>query len=288
MLHQLRVDGSIWAYVAGSWSRVLAPGAAVQSICGGFPGHMHRLDLNGDIWELDYTPGGVWSPIDNNINTRHVSGGAGSLYQLHGDGSIWEYQVTGGWLEIDNNPDTRAIETTPGVLTAGTLHIYQLHGDGSVWEYFGPPITGWHPLDRNPATLAIAASQPDGLYQLRGDGTIWQYAGSPSAWLLIDTNPMTRTIAGGQNSASPVYKLHGDGSIWSYSPNPPVGWAQLDNNPRTVAIVVDTWAGKTDLYQLHGDGFIWVYTGPPFTGWKKIDSNPGTMLIASIPELVTV
>jgi peptidyl-Asp metalloendopeptidase len=95
--------------------------------------------------------------------TTSIKAGAGTVFQLHKDGSIW--QSTGqpcaaacpGWTELDDNPRAVAI-------AAGLLTVYQLHKDGSIWRSTGVACTsatscrGWTELDENQATVQISVS----------------------------------------------------------------------------------------------------------------------------------
>jgi len=173
---------------------------------------------------------------------------------------------------------------------------------GSIWESTGVVCTddscpGWKRLDNNSKTLHIAAGG-NALYQLHNDGWIWRYTGTPcsgdscAGWQRLDNNGNTSGIVAAGNKlyqlhAAPVYQLHNDGRIWRYT-GPPCsgescpGWQQLDNNPKTVAIVA---AGR-DLFQLHNDGWIWRYTGTPCNGescpsWERLDNNGRTKAIAA-------
>ena len=80
-------------------------------------------------------------------------------------------------------------------------------------------------------------------------------------------------------------------SIWRYTGTPCSGsncpgWQQLDNNPKTVAIVASGTHHDQVLYQLHNDGWIWQFTGGPCVGnscpgWQRLDRNSKTVAIAA-------
>ena len=161
-------------------------------------------------------------------------------------------------------------------LAAASDRLYQRHNDGRVWRYTGTPLTGWQLLDRNPATTAIAAA--DNLYQLHNNGQIWRYTGTPlTGWQLLDRNPATTAIAAAGNN---LYQLHNNGQIWRYTGTPLTGWQLLDRNPATTQLA----AAENHLYQRHNNGQIWRYTGTPLTGWELLDRNPATTAIVAAAD----
>ena len=221
---------------------------------------------------------------------------AGSLFQLHNDGTIWVstgVACTGascpGWVMLDNNPATRAI-------ASGSNRLYQLHADGKVWRYTGVRCgsgfcPGWQLLDNNPATVAITAGGTN-LYQRHNTGKIWRFTGtactgaSCPGWTMLDNNPATADILA---DGALLYQRHNTGKIWrstgaACSGATCPGWIMLDNNPATKAIV----AAGGQLYQLHATGRIWRSTGVACSGtscpgWTMLDNNPAGVEIAASP-----
>jgi IgA Peptidase M64/Tectonin domain len=168
-----------------------------------------------------------------------------------------------------------------------TNNLYQLHKTGLIWKYTDTPCSGdncpgWQMLDKNAATVAIAASG-ENLYQLHKTGLIWKYTGIPCSgdscpgWQMLDKNAATVAIAASGNN---LYQLHKTGLIWKYTDTPCSGdscpgWLLLDNNLAAVAIA----AGGNNLYQLRKTGIILKYTDG--TGWQQLDNNPATVAIAA-------
>jgi len=71
-----------------------------------------------------------------------IAGGAGVLYELHNDGSIWWYigPACGAgscpaWVDLDNNP----LAVSIGV---GGNNLYEVHSDGSLWGWTGAVCDG--------------------------------------------------------------------------------------------------------------------------------------------------
>ncbi|MBK8277280.1 MAG: hypothetical protein IPK92_16060 [Nitrospira sp.] len=312
-LYQLHNDGWIWRYTGTlcngescpGWQRLDNNQKTVSIVAAG--GALYQLHNDGWIWRYTGTacssescPG--WQRLDNNQKTVAIAADGDQLYQLHNDGWTWRYTGTPcngescpGWQRLDNNQKTVSIVAAGGAL-------YQLHNDGWIWRYTGTPCNGescpgWQRLDNNQKTIAIRAAGSQ-LYQLHNDGWIWRYTGTPCngescpGWQRLDNNGHTSSIVAAGNKlyqlhAAPLYQLHSDGRIWRYT-GPACagescpGWHQLDNNPKTKAIVA---AGR-DLYQLHNDGWIWRYTGTPCAGescpgWQRLDNNGHTKAIAA-------
>ena len=310
-LYQLHNTGKIWHYTGTPCSGTSCPGwqmldentATVGIAAGG--GQLYQLHTDGSIWRYTGTPcSGTscpgWQMLDENTATVGIAAGGGQLYQLHTDGSIWRYTGTAcsgtscpGWQMLDNNTATVAI--------AAGNQLYQMHVNGSIWSYTGSPCTGtscpgWQMLDNNIKAVAIAAAD-DQLYEMHNDGMIWRYTGTPCkgrscpGWQMLDDNPLTGMIAAADNlyqlHTDPVYQLHDDGSLWRYSGTPCYGdfcpgWAEVDDNSRTVAIA----AAGNQLFQLHADGSIWRHNGTTCSssscpGWIELDNNPQTAAIVA-------
>ncbi|MEV0100517.1 hypothetical protein, partial [Nocardia sp. NPDC050789] len=99
----------------------------------------------------------------------------------------------------------------------------------------GTPLTGWEQLDRNPATVAIAAGA-NKLYQLHETGAIFRYTGTPlTGWEQLDRNPATVAIAA---TASELYQLHETGATFRYTGTPFTGWSTMGQTPTPTS---DTW-----------------------------------------------
>ncbi len=121
------------------------------------------------------------------------------------------------------------------------------------------------------------------LFQLRRDGSILAFVGGPA----FGGGPFLTTWAQLDNNpatiaiaagAKGLYQLHNDGSIWEFAGGaPPVYNWNQVDNNRATSAI----AVGGDLYQLHRDGSIWQYTGTPFTGWRQLDNNPATTAIVA-------
>ena len=221
---------------------------------------------------------------------------AGSIYQLHNDGTIWVSTGTAcsgnscpGWVLLDNNSQTRSIAS------AGA-NLYQLHADGKIWRYTGTrcggtSCPGWQLLDNNGATVEITAGG-NNLYQRHNSGKIWRFTGTPCngascpGWTMLDNNTATVDILA---DGGLLYQRHSSGKIWrstgqACSGNACPGWTMLDNNGATTAIV----ASGGQLFQLHTTGRIWRFTGQACAGnacpgWTMLDNNPAGVEIAAGP-----
>jgi hypothetical protein len=310
-LYQLHNTGKIWRYTGTACSGTSCPGwqmlddnAATVQIAAD-SSNLYQLHNTGKIWRYtgtacSGTPCPGWQMLDDNTAAVGIAAGGGQLYQLHNDGSIWRYTGTvcsgtscPGWQMLDNN--------TAAVAIAAGRQLYQLRVDGSIWGYTGTPCSGtscqgWHMLDNNIKAVAIAAAG-DQLYEMQNDGEIWLYTGTPCkgtscpGWQKLDGNALTGMIAAADNlyqlHTDPLYQLHSDGSLWRYTGAPCYGnfcpgWAELDNNSRTVAVA----AAEGQLYHMHNDGSIWRHNGTTCSGsscpgWIELDNNPGTAAIAA-------
>ena len=308
------------------------------------PAGTYQRHVDGRIWSFDgnsqcfeevNTPCPGWTLIDRNPSTTDIAAGIAGLFQLHGDGQMWSFDghsqcpvdVTiscPGWTLIDRNPSTESIAVAGRDSSRSNLD--QLHGDGEIWSFDGHsqcPVDvtiscpGWTLIDRNPSTTDIVVAGGL-LVQRHGDGQIWRYEavgesalGCPvdvtiscPGWVLIDRNPSTEAIAGGDGG---VYQRHGDGQIWSFDGHsrcPDVvtiscpGWTLIDRNPSTTDIVAgggfENEQGSS-LFQLHGDGAVWSFDGHSqcpvdvtisCPGWTLIDRNPHTKAIIAVDKLV--
>jgi hypothetical protein len=203
------------------------------------------------------------------------------------------------------------------VAWSGTAPLYEMHWDGSIWQYTGVPCNGgscpgWQELDRNSATVQIAAGGGQ-LYQLHDgwsgvagdspwDNSIWMFTGQPCnasscpGWVQIGETGWTpphhadTQLINAANGVLVEEQL--DGSLWQFTGQPCSGslscpgWVELDNNQNYDNYVV----GAAGLLEQEVDYSIWVYTGPPCTGsycpgWRQIDGNPNTVL-AQCPRQV--
>jgi hypothetical protein len=65
-----------------------------------------------------------------------------SLFQLHGDGTIWQYMGTPmtGWKTLDKNPGVRVIAIVESGMTSSVI---QLRADGTCLKYNLLETTGW-------------------------------------------------------------------------------------------------------------------------------------------------
>ena len=107
------------------------------------------MALSGSIPGHRFPAGRCWT---SKPAATEIVASPSTLYQAHGDGTIWSYTgpPISGWQMLDNNPRARAIAADSNLWD-------QLHGvDGTTWLYTGPPLSGWQTLDTNPATTAIA------------------------------------------------------------------------------------------------------------------------------------
>jgi hypothetical protein len=263
-LYQLHRDGAIWRYTGTpcngnsctGWQRLdnNPMGVAIAAANNA----LYQLHRDGAIWRYTGTPCSGnsctgWQRLDNNPMSVAITAAGDALYQLHRDGATWHYTGTPcsgnscpGWQRLDNNPHTRTIVAAGNALFQ--LHasqVAQRHEDGHIWQStgtvcVGDSCPGWHMLDNNGATVAIAAGGNQ-LYQLHRDGRIWRSTRAPcqnnscSGWQMLDNNETTIAIAAGGNQ---LYQLHRDGRIWRSTGAPCQGnscpgWQMLDNNPRT-------------------------------------------------------
>lgn len=315
-LYQLHNDGKIWRYTGTPCSGTFCPGWQMlddntrTSAIGAGGGSLYQLHNDGTIWRYTGTPcSGAscpgWQMLDNNTKSIAIAAGS-SLYQLHNDGKIWRYTGTPcsgsscpGWVMLDDNTKTTEIAASGG-------DLYQLHNDGMIWRFTGTVCSGsscpgWQMLDNNNHSIAIRADGSN-LYQLHNDGKVWRFTGTPCngascpGWQMFDDNTRTTRIASGggqldQLHDGMLYQLHSNGSIWRYTGAPCsgpacLGWQELDNNSRTIAIA----GGGRQLFQLHKDGSIWRYTGTPCAGtscpgWEMLDNNPQGAAITAGDQL---
>jgi hypothetical protein len=234
-----------------------------------------------------------WTQVDNDPQLASIAAGAGSVFKIRKDHSIWEWTgnrctAVCGEIKLDNNPGTAQI-------AAGSGSLWQLHTDGTIWRSTGVPCLsstscpGWAEMDNNPVTTFIAAGAGT-IFQLHNDGSVWRSNGTPCTagsclgWVKLDNNPATTAVSANANT---VFQLHSNGTIWRSTGTPCTGnscpgWVELGDNPTTSALS----AGGNNLYQLQSGGNIWRSTGAPCTGllclgWDVLDKNPASTAIAA-------
>jgi hypothetical protein len=217
------------------------------------------------------------------------------IYQLHNDGSVWVRNgqacagknCIGGWNMLDSNRAT--------VQIASYCELYQLRNGGVILHYngqrgqFGNCLNPSTPCDGNwdafPQNKMIALSGayginginlPPYLYLMHTDNSIWRLNGGH--WEMIDGNPATTSIVGGQNG---LYQLHNDGKVYRWCGPVPIagcpGWALLDQSPDPTVMIT---AGN-GLYQMRKSGAILYYTDPTNTpcasatcpNWQLLGTN---------------
>jgi hypothetical protein len=182
-----------------------------------------RLDADGSIWMyFGYAPS--WPQIDAPGGAIAIAIGAGGLYKLHSDGSIWVWHPP-DWVQLSPPSTVRSIAPDP---TSPSL--YSLGSDGVIAQYrvSGGLPGWWQQVEKDPAALALAVDagafvdptvgvSPSQLYRLNNDGRILSYqpltVGSPPP-LRLDTS--------------------------SFSPRFDWNWVEIDHNPDTISIMAIT------------------------------------------------
>jgi hypothetical protein len=103
-------------------------------------------------------------------------------------------------------------------------------------------------------------------------------------WEMIDGNPATPSIVGGQNG---LYQLHNDGKVYRWcGPTPPAGcpgWALLDQSTDPTIMI----SAGNGLYQLRKSGAVLHYADPtntpcksvPCPSWDPVSKDPTTVMI---------
>jgi hypothetical protein len=258
-LYQKHSDGSIWKYTGtplSGWTQVGNNSATKQIAASNGGGALYELDTTGTIWQYANS---AWTKIDNNTAAVQIASNSSTVYQLHGNGSIWKYTGTplSGWTQIGNN--AAAVK-----IAASESGVYELDNTGTIWQYAN---SAWTKIDNNTGTVGVTATdQANGVYELHSNGSIWKYTGTPlSGWTQIGTNAaavFVDAIPGGG-----VVELDNTGTIWEYVNS---AWTKIDNNAATTAVQV---GDDGAIYEFHNDGSIWVYDGVPISGWTELDNN---------------
>jgi hypothetical protein len=231
--------------------------------------------------------------LDNNPNTTQIGSGAGVLYQMRHDHSIWRYIGTHtqcneancpGWEKLDNNSAT--VE-----FVASGSSLYKRHTGGAVFQFTGTPCSGnscpgWQMIANDPRTIQLVIGNRSSLYMFQQLGAIWKYTGTPCnstgcpGWRLVDfDNPNTKQVVAGSDN---LYRLHKNGEVWHYL-GTGQSWEQLDNHLFTDEIS----ASVNGLMQRHAPrGDVYRYIGPACSngscpGWTRVQDNPNTIDIVS-------